>query len=824
MIAPYNIQHIAGILKSNAVLTDPSYVIEQLLTDSRRLVFPATTLFFALKTEKRDGHVFIADLYERGVENFVVAPGFDAPLFPKANFIFVNNALQALQELAAYHRSRFLYPVLGITGSNGKTIVKEWLFQLLAADHHIVRNPRSYNSQTGVPLSVWLMRNTHNLALFEAGISMPGEMEALEKIIRPTVGIFTSLGEAHQQNFDTLLQKAKEKCKLFVHAEVIVYPADNETIRLAIEEILPGKKCFSWGKNGKAEVQIIDVKKNQASTSIYLKYKNNTHIFQIPFGDDASIHNCLTCITVLIYLNIPVAEIQEKILSLQSLDMRLQLMQSVNNCTLINDSYSFDISSLAIALDFQDQQKQLQQKTVILSDLPANHDGSVYTEVVTMLQAKNIHRFITIGTQWIQYAELIKKNVPVSESFSSTEEFIHFFSVNHFRAENILLKGARSFAFEKIVALLSGKTHHTVLEINLTAMAHNLSHYRERLQKSIKIMVMVKAFGYGSGSAEVAKLLQFHKADYLGVAYADEGVDLRKAGLNLPIMVMNAAAEDFENIIQYNLEPEIYSVSIFKAFSSFIAKQGLLQYPVHIKIDTGMHRLGFEEKDMPPLSLLLKNNSYVVVRSVFSHLAASDDSNEDAFTMQQAAVFDQCCNVIQRSVGYTFLKHIANTAAIFKHIKLQYDMVRLGIGLYGIENSSTAQLALLPVSTLKTAIAQLRKVKAGDTIGYNRRGLVEKDSMIATISIGYADGFSRKLGNGAGKVFIHDAEAPVIGNVCMDMTMVDVTHIPQVQEGDEVEIFGNHISVQQMAAWCGTIPYEILTGISQRVKRIYSEE
>ncbi len=819
----YTIKHIAEVLNTKASLQNPDAAIEHLVTDSRRISIPSTSLFFALQTERRDGLFFIREVYARGVRNFVVTTGYDAHDLSDANFIFVDNTLLALQQVAAYHRLQFGYPVMGITGSNGKTIVKEWLFQLLSQDFNIVRSPRSYNSQIGVALGVWQMRAESNLGIFEAGISKPGEMEALEKIIQPNLGILTNIGGAHSENFKNAFEIATEKVKLFIHADTIIHNADDPEIKAALSSF-DERKFFTWGKHDDADVKIITIEKSEEDTKIAVLFKAENIAFTIPFTDDASIQNAITCVCVLLYLGVPSNVIVVRMPTLQAVDMRLQLSHGINNCAIINDSYSFDITSFSIALDFLMQQQKLTQKTVIISDIPAAQNSELYLQVIEMLQARNIERVITIGGQWNNHLQLLKNKIAITQHYNTTASFIQQFSASHFRDEVILLKGARVFGFEKIMPLLEKKVHQTLMEINLTAIVHNLNEYKTQLKKGVKLMAMVKAFAYGSGSAEVANLLQFHNVDYLAVAYADEGVELRKAGISLPIMVLNVDEAAFEAIVQYNLEPELFSLPVFEAFQKFLLKQGLLRYPIHIKLDTGMHRLGMEEKDLPALLPLLTHNQQIVVQTVFSHLAASEDPVEDDFTKHQATVFESCCTQIEKALGYRFLKHLSNSAAIFRNTALQYDMVRLGIGLYGVDSANEQQLSLQTVTTLKTTIAQIRKVKAGETIGYNRRGKVVRDSLIATIRIGYADGYNRRLGNGAGKVFINGILAPVIGSVCMDMTMIDITDVPNIEECDEVEIFGKHISVQDTAKWCGTIAYEILTGISQRVKRVYVEE
>lgn len=818
----YTIKKIADILRAEATLAEPAAIIEHLITDSRRIVFPASSLFFALSTRRRNGHSFIQEVYDRGVRNFIAEKGFDTTPFANANFLLVADTLHALQLLAAFHRAQFNYPVIGITGSNGKTIVKEWLYQLLSHDYNIVRSPRSYNSQIGVPLSVWEMTEEHNMAIFEAGISEPGEMNALEQVIRPTIGVFTNIGEAHGENFTSIQQKIKEKLNLFQHTKVLVYSSDDERLKQQVSS-LP-VITVDWGVNVDAAIRIISINKQKDGTLISAIAKDAPVNITIPFTDDAAVENALTCLSVCLLLGMDSSTIAQRMMQLQAVDMRLQLVQAINNCAVINDSYSFDITSLGIALDFLLQQHQYAQKTVIISDIPHTDNKEAYAAVAGMLQAKQVNRVIAIGRHWQVNSTVLQNTVAVTQHYISTDDFIQQFSNSHFKNEAILLKGARSFGFEKIAALLEKKVHQTLMEINLTAMAHNLKQYQQQLSPGVKLMAMVKAFGYGSGGAEVANVLQFHKVDYLAVAYADEGIELRKAGISLPVMVMNIDDAAFEALVQYDLEPELFSFNILTAFAMFINKQGIKQYPVHIKLDTGMHRLGFEEHDMEGLTARLNSNRQLVVKSVFSHLAASEDKQEDAFTNQQATVFTACCHVIEKALGYGFIKHISNSAAIFRNHHLQFNMVRLGIGLYGVDPAFEHQLQLQTVATLKTTVAQLRHVKAGDTIGYNRRGKVLKDSLIATIRIGYADGFDRRLGNGTGSVFINGVLAPVIGSVCMDMTMVDVTNVKQIKEGDEVEVFGSNVPVQQVAAWSGTISYEILTGISQRVKRVYVEE
>jgi len=804
----YKIGHIAQILTAETIQQQESEV-DTLLVDSRKLINPFTSLFFALISHRRNGHHFIPDLYKKGVRNFVVSEKSDFSKYPEANFLVVKDTLLALQQLAAYHRSRFTrpvaekpFPVIGITGSNGKTIVKEWLYQLLHEDYNIVRSPKSYNSQIGVPLSVWQMNEQHTLAIFEAGISQPGEMDKLEKIIQPTIAVLTNIGEAHSEGFSSREEKEKEKRILF-----------RNTIYLP-------------------SLSIIEVVKTDKATviSAFIDHHDpQTISIEIPFTDDASVQNAIKCWEVMLWLETPMPTIQERMKRLLPVNMRLELKKGINHCSIINDSYSADISSLEIALNFLEQQSAGAPKTVILSDFLQSSipDEQLYTTVIESLVKHNVKRFIAIGDRISGFCNhfLPEKETGFKlELFPDTATFVQQFRSTQFKEEIILIKGARAFAFEQIVQLLEQKVHQTVLEINLNAIAHNLKEYQKIIKPATKIMAMVKAFAYGSGGAEIAGILQYHKVDYLGVAYADEGVELRKAGITLPIMVMNPEENAFESIVENNLEPEIYSFDMLHSFDKYLQQEGLQQYPVHIEIETGMNRLGFAVGDMEKLSLALQASPSFKVQTVFSHLAASEEMAQDEFTLQQFHLFDTASKELESKLGYTFIKHIANSAAAIRHPQLQMDMIRLGIGLYGVDSSNSGNLNLQTVATLKSTIAQVKQLKKGESVSYNRKGHIEKDSVIATIRIGYADGYPRRLSNGVGKVLVKDKLAPVIGTVCMDMFMIDVTDIPGVQEGDDVIVFGNQLPVQQVALWAETIPYEIMTGVSQRVKRVYFEE
>ncbi len=834
----YNVSEIQKILGATLLgAAQESTAIGHVLLDSRKLIFPDTSLFFALAGPRRSGESYIPELYEKGVRLFVVKEGFTIAMneYQGACFFVVKDVLAALQSLAAHHRKQFDIPVIGITGSNGKTIVKEWLYQLLQEDFNIVRSPKSYNSQTGVALSILQMGSEHSLGIFEAGISQADEMQHLEKMIKPTLGIFTNIGAAHSEGFMNIRQKVNEKLRLFVHSELLVYNADNPDVNTGVNAFSMNVRnshdleLFAWCRKDGAALQITSVETIANKTTIKARDLRKTAtdqelVISIPFTDEASIQNAITCWCVLLTLNIPADSIALRMQLLKPVEMRLELKQGINNCSVINDSYSADLNSLTIALDFLVQQQQHPKRTVILSDILQSGKGSreLYEEVAVILVRKGISRFIGIGVEISRQKEVFKA-LPELNFFASTSELKSQFHSLHFHNETILLKGARVFEFEQISHLLEQKVHQTVLEINLNAVSHNLREYQQLLHPRVKLMAMVKAFSYGSGGYEIANLLQFHKVDYLAVAYADEGVELRRAGISLPILVLNPEEATFDVLIQYTLEPEMYSFNLIRLFETYLAASGLTNYPVHIKLDTGMHRLGFEESDIEQLSQVLSSSTRLKVQSVFSHLAASDASSLDFFTEQQSEIFLRACSVLQTSLSYPFIRHISNTSSIHRHPHLQLDMVRLGIGLYGVDNNPEMQVKLRNVSTLKTTISQLKKVRSGESVGYNRKGLTYRDSLIATVRIGYADGYPRGLSNGVGSMFINGVSVPVIGNVCMDMTMLDVTNVA-VSEGDEVIVFGESLPVQKLAVAAETIPYEILTGISQRVKRVYFEE
>jgi len=822
---PYNLLSIAGIFGLGSVLKNPNRIIRQLLTDSRRLNSPDQTLFFCLKG-KKNSLDFIPELYNKGVRAFVIPhlhqnsgqEIFLIESFPEADFLAVPDTLKALQYLGAYHRKQFHYPVMAITGSNGKTIVKEWLYQLLSPEEHIIRSPKSYNSQIGVPLSVWGMSEDYSLGIFEAGISESGEMKALEEILKPNIGILTNLGTAHDEGFSNLEEKEKEKISLFRHSKALIYSPDYYTLQKSETE---AKEIFTWSVRSAATLEITETKILLYNTQIRALYRGKKINIEIPFTDRASIENAIICWAVLLYLHYSNEIIAERMTKLYSLGMRLELKPGIQNCSIINDSYSLDLPSLEIALDFLNQQSHDQKKTLIISDLLQSgmESRSLYRQVADLLSQKGVQRCIGIGPEIHNYQEYFSME---KEFYPSSSEFLRRFDPKNFHNETILIKGARVFEFEKITRLFEKKVHETILEINLNAIIHNYNYYRRKLDPKIKVMVMVKAFSYGIGSSEVASILQYHRVDYLAVAYVDEGISLRNSGINLPILVLNPDISGFAALIRYNLEAEVYSFRILKALSEFVLSQGKASYPVHIKLDTGMHRLGFNPEEVDELIQVLKRSPLIEVRGIFSHLASSEMEADDAFTQNQIRLFESLSEKIQKSLGYPIIRHIANTAGLSRFPNAHMDMVRLGIGLYGIGLPEETN-SLQTVGNLKTSISQIRNINAGDSVGYNRSGILKRDSRIATVKIGYADGYRREFGNGIGKMLVRGQLAPVVGKVCMDMTMIDITDTGG-EEADEVIIFNDQIRVENLAQEIGTISYELLSGISTRVKRIYYYE
>lgn len=788
-------------------------IISNLITDSRKPIISTESVFFAFAGHRHDGHQYITQLYTSGIRQFIIERKVETEKFPEANFFQTESTLKALQDIAALHRKHFTIPVVGITGSNGKTIIKEWLYQLLSPDKSVVKNPGSYNSQIGVPLSVWAIELHNQLAIFEAGISQPAEMEQLEKIIDPTIGIFTNIGTAHNQGFTSTEEKIVEKLKLFKRVEKLIYCADH----LELGHIIQRQKLpsLSWGFSSNATIQISKVKNEYE-----VKWQKNSFVIQLPFSDKASIENCFHCVALMLYLNYDAAVIQSRVNQLKAIHMRLELKQGVNHCQLIDDTYNNDLAGLKISLDFLNN-FQKKKKTLILSDILQSgiKEEALAQNIYELIRQSGVTKFIGVGSILYSHQKSFSHSI-LKDFYSTPSEFLEKLKADDFDNELILIKGARSFQFEKIVQRLQRKIHGTVMEIDLNKMVHNLNLFKSQLKPGVKLMVMVKAFAYGSGSEEVANLLQYHKVDYLGVAYADEGVELRKNNISLPIMVMNPAEENFHSLISEKLEPVMYNLKMLQAFIRFLEGRTAR---IHIEVDTGMHRLGFDQQDLPEVIAILKNNPSISVATVFSHLAGADEVGHDDFSKEQLNRFNNFYNSLSQSLSIKPLRHILNSPGILRFPDFQMDMVRLGIGLYGVNPTEEKFDQLQPVASLKTIVSQVRTINKGETIGYGRKGKAEQNMTIATIAIGYADGFTRSFSQGKGKVWINGKKAAVVGNVCMDMTMVDVTGI-EVREGDEVIVFGNELPVYEVAGSINTIPYEILTNTSERVKRVFFTE
>ena len=835
----YTIEKIASIVKGRIEgKGDPSLIITELLFDSRLLTSPGNTLFFSLKSNRNNGNKYIDELYNKGVRCFVVEESLSS-LYPFSYFIVVEDTLKALQELAAHHRNNFFLPVIGITGSNGKTIIKEWLYQILSHEMSVARSPKSYNSQIGVPMSVWQLNELHQAAIFEAGISRPGEMQNLEKIIRPTIGIFTNIGEAHGKNFDNIRHKVEEKLKLFLKVDTLIYCSDHKEIKEAVEK--KNINTFSWSrKDNKADVLIYSIEKGEGETIISAvrrnsQIQNDSQIFKfsdsqiqkirIPFTDDASIENAIHCWLAAMRLGIPDNVIETKMQQLCPVEMRMELKSGINNCEVINDSYNSDFNSLTIALDFMNQHHHSKEKVVILSDILQSElkEEDLYENIAHLLRNKGVTSLIGIGEAMLRQQNKFDIN---KIFYKDTKDFLTNHKIEDFHNQMILLKGARDFSFEKISRLLEEKAHESILEINLDSLVKNMNYYRSKLKSGTKLMVMVKAFAYGSGNFEVSNVVEFHRADYLTVAYADEGIELRRKGISLPIMVMTPEANTFESIIKNNLEPDIYSFRSLTLLEDAIKKLDKpLKSPIgiHIKLDTGMHRLGFLKNDIDELLTRLKKNSNIIVKSVFSHLAGSDSEKFNDFTSLQINNFEEMSSKIIEAFPYKILRHILNSAGISRFTDYQYDMVRLGIGIYGVPPCDEDRGKLKNVVSLKTTIVQIKEYECGETVGYSRRGVINRKSKIGVVPIGYADGLKRQLGNGNACFYVNGKEAPIVGNVCMDMCMIDLTDI-ECKENDTATLFDEEHSIERIAKACDTIAYEILTSISQRVKRIYYHE
>ena len=827
----YTIEKITTLIGARRIGTTDAQ-IGWLLTDSRSLCFPEETLFFALSSARNDGHKYITDLYRRGVRNFVVeAKGVQEYVaggmgtMPDANFLVVPHTLAALQRLAERHRDEFNIPIVGITGSNGKTMVKEWLYQLLLPSQKIVRSPRSYNSQIGVPLSVWLLNEQTEVGIFEAGISQPGEMFALRDIIQPTIGVLTSLGAAHQENFRSMEEKCMEKLELMHDTQAMVYCSDNDIVSRCIRRMQYQGEKISWSRcDEKAAMFVKEVKEGKRDENVTLIcyiFKGEENTFRIPFIDEASIENAITCAAVALCLGLTPAQLHDRMPKLEPVAMRLEVKEGQRGCILINDSYNSDINSLDIALDFMNR-REASKKTLILSDIfqTGTSPEVLYAQVNELAVKRGIQKFIGIGPELTAQADKIQ--MADKQFFADVSHFLSSDAFSNLRNELILLKGARPFGFDQITEQLEQKVHETILEVNLNAVVDNLNYYRSFLKPETKMVCMIKADGYGAGAVEIAKTLQEHRVDYLAVAVADEGVTLRKAGITANIMIMNPEMTAFKTMFDYDLEPEVYSFRLMDALIKAARKEGITGWPVHIKLDTGMHRLGFDPvSDIDEVIDRLRHQNAIIPRSVFSHFVGSDSDGFDAFSARQFALFDEGSRKLQSAFSHHILRHMDNSAGIEHFPERQMDMCRLGIGLYGVDPRDNRMLST--VSTLKTTILQMRHVPAGETVGYSRKGKIERDSVIAAIPIGYADGLNRHLGNRHGYCLVHGQKAEYVGNICMDVAMIDVTDIPCV-EGDQVEIFGEHLPVTVLSDILETIPYEMLTGVSNRVKRVYFQD
>jgi alanine racemase len=822
-----------------STITTSSSILETkahyLLTDSRQVIFPEQSIFFAIRGARHDGHRFLADLYQQGVREFVVetdAVSEELQLLLNSwndvTIHFVTNSLKALQDLAAQHRSQFAIPVVAITGSNGKTIVKEWLAQLLSPDLYVAPSPKSYNSQIGVPLSVWTLNEKHNLGIFEAGISKPHEMEYLQPVIQPTTGIFTNIGSAHDEGFRSHKQKVTEKLRLFTKADKLIYRSDyheiDEEARLILASVNRNLEILTWATEAEADIQVAWLKEKHL-TQLLLSGKMGKHRFTTLFSDDASLENLLHCIVFLLDFGMDPAIIQDRIQRLRPVSMRLELKEGINRSYVIDDTYNNDLQGLTIALNFLAQQEQRNQHTVILSDLLQTGltQEELYPTIAQLLREKGINKLIGIGPDMQKNASAFQEIQ--ADFFPDTATFLSQYPFQTIADQVVLVKGARPFSFEKIVDRLQQKVHATVFDVNLDALTNNLNYYRGKVGKQTKIMAMVKAFAYGSGSAEVANLLQFHRVDYLAVAYTDEGISLRQNGITLPIMVMNPTQPTFDALWKFDLQPELYSRHLLTDWIDFVkSKQDISKAPaIHIKLDTGMHRLGFIEEDHEWLATMLKENSFLEVASIFSHLVGADEGVHTPFSRLQYDRFIVGAELLESTLGKKITKHLLNSAGIVRFPEYKLDMVRVGIGLYGIETTGLEQRNLQTVSTLKSVISQVKNIPAGETVGYSRKGNLDHDAVIGTIAIGYADGFDRRLGNGVGQVWVNGHLCPTVGSVCMDMTMIDLTGT-NAQEGDEVIIFGKELPISDLAGKIGTIPYELLTGVSERVKRVFYKE
>jgi alanine racemase len=820
------LRDLALILNQRLPDNLPADELDKLVVDSRLVFYPERTLFIALEGTRVSGTHYIDELYERGVRVFLVQKKYEGQWsFKDAYFFFVENPLSAGQEIVAAKRKDYKIPVIGITGSNGKTIIKEWLSQLLTARYSICKSPKSYNSQIGVPLSVWELNEKHELGIFEAGISKSNEMVRIEKIIRPDIGILTNLGDAHQLNFEDREAKLNEKLKLFYHAKQLIVKQDLILeFPIAFKELKqknPSLKLIRWGLSNESEIQ---VKEDIEKKLLSLSHNSKDYNLALKYTDKAYIENLIHCAATILALGESLEYYLPRFSGLSQLEMRLELIEGLYDMTLINDTYNADIESLTIALQYLFSQSSIAKKSIILSEI---EDTSPQTmeRIAETLHGKQFSHLVFIGSSYQLYKNLFS-NVKADRVFyyPSTEEFILKHQPKVFSGEILLAKGARTFQLEKIVQLYRKKTHTTYLKVHLNALKNNLRVFAKLLKPETKIMLMLKASGYGLGSIELAKQLEGERVDYYAVAYTDEGIELRNVGIQKPIMVLNPEADALHKLLEHHLEPEIYSLGILK---KLIAELNTLNNPsisIHLKLETGMHRLGVTKVELPEVIALLKEHSYIHVKYLMSHLAASDESSLDAFTEEQISKFSSLADHIEKELGYKIKRHVLNTGGIIKHSAHQMDMVRLGIGLFGFDSTGVVQPQLQNTISLLSRIAQIKTVSSGETVGYSRKGQTTRDTKIGIINLGYADGYFRNFGNGVAQVYVKGQYAPTIGNVCMDMIMIDITDCKNIEEGDEVELIGAHISADKLADKANTISYEILTSISNRVQRVYWED
>lgn len=817
------------------------------LFDSRKMLLsPEKYIFFALAMPTRDGHQFIAELYARGLRRFVIALSRCAELsqnFPQALFLAAENPLQTLQQWAATHRQKFTpKAVIGITGSNGKTIVKEWLYQLIEPLAPLVKSPQSYNSQIGVPVSVLALAQNHQYAIFEAGISKVGEMEKLAQIIAPNVGLFTNIGAAHSENFSSKAEKAREKAKLFALCPIIFYNGNNPILAESLRQTCPNSQCVAIKINSdklgnqleienQINVNIIannpNTETQSTKTTININWQKVNETFILPFNDVASVENAVQAIILALYLGAPAADLNSKLAALRNVAMRLEQKQGANNCQIIDDTYTNDLQAMFVALDFMRRQARYSRRTLIFSAYPyASEDD--FLLFLQSLQQAGVQRLICVGdssnfsSTFFNFSHSLAKDNHI-QLIQSTDTNAILAAIQSreltFERETILVKGSRAAQFERVVLALQQQKHDTELLVNLSAIGQNFQFYRRLLRPNTKTMAMVKAFAYGSGSSEVAQLLAAQGVDYLGVAYPNEGIALRQDGIRQPILVMNVSPEAYTLMLDYDLEPVIYSWKTLRDFNLFLSAKKQ-RARIHLEVDTGMRRLGFDTKaDADALFEFLAAAPYLEVASIFSHLATAEAEQHDDFTRQQIGKFSDFTAAYSLRLGEQPLRHLLNSAGVARwRAEAEFDMVRLGICLHGIGAKN-----LMPVAAWQTVISQIRELAPSQTVGYGRAGKSEISTRIATIAIGYADGFRRAAGNGRAKVWINGHLCPTIGNVCMDMAFIDLGDTP-AQEGDRVVIFGAQNPIEHLAAALDTIPYELLTNVGMRVPRIFYEE